>query len=217
MGHHHHHNDDHDHHDHHHEDEQPTSKLDSGDLGPTYIALALLLGFLVYRYNSQIKAWVAERRAHAAGRWSDAASKRRHGTSRSSTELSEEEMREQIREARLRQQAYVTNATRQDAELRAQRKAQEIAEKAAKQAAANGQQEVASAHHKHDNDDAQDKKKKPSADGNSSGTTRAEFMERLPTLPGGGQRDTYRPSYGGGGGSGSYRPTGFKRMGGGWR
>ena len=120
-----------------------------------------------------------------------------------------------MREARLRQQAYVTNATRQDAELRAQRKAQEIAEKAAKQAAANGQQEVASAHHKHDNDDAQDKKKKPSADGNSSGTTRAEFMERLPTLPGAGQRDTYRPSYGGGGGSGSYRPTGFKPMGGG--
>lgn len=185
--------------------------FDLGEMGPTYIALLLVLGYVIYRYNDQIKGWMEERRSQVAVRASQNASKQRYG--RSSAELTPEEMREQMREARLRQQAYVTNATKRDAEARTERKSHETAEKIAKQALANGQ-EVASSSKKDDDQSNDDKKKKPINPPNNNGAgSRVEFMERLPTLSG-GTRDTFRPSYPEGGSS-SYRPTGFQRKGGG--
>ncbi len=93
-----------------------------------------------------------------------------------------------IRQARERQLQAGKEAQKRDAELREQRRLEDLAEKERKLRERQQQQGV-----------------EGSNNGNALG-----FTERLPALPSG---NNYRPSdtWGSGGGGGNYRPTGFAR------
>ena len=120
----------------------------------------------------------------------------RSASQSSKARLSDAEQLAALREARLRQQQYVSECTERDAEVRKAKKAQELEQKLALSNEARLRRE------------AEQLGRGPSSAPTLGGDAAQGPMARLPKLPG-GSRDTFRPSYQPNGGhTAGYRPSG---------
>jgi len=124
-----------------------------------------------------------------------------------SAKITDEDRLERMLAARERQQQYVTEATKRDAEEREAKRKRELEEREAKLAAAKAKAADPGTGRTLGGGDGA--APQPPAPGGT--LPRGEFMARLPRLSGGEgyERDTTRPSYTPGGGGG-YRPSGFR-------
>jgi hypothetical protein len=114
---------------------------------------------------------------------------------RRNVRLSEDELRESVLRARMKQQEYITEQTKKDTEARKLKQEQELQERIRAAEAAKAQRlgDGTSGHRLGDGSPGPDAPSGP--------------LSRLPKLPG-GERSSYRPSTVGNGNGGHYQPSG---------